>query len=177
MRRALVLPLAALLAASCSGKDPYNPGTPLGVFHVKGKLASNACAAPDQVPDPWEFEVKLSRDAATLYWIQGGLPVQGHLDANAHAQMTASDSREIRAADPKHNVSGCTLRRDDHLDATLGGEPVTAFKGTLSYTFSPTEESDCSDQITGAGGGFATLPCKVSYELTAVKTGKTTVSY
>jgi hypothetical protein len=176
MRRSVIVLVCAAFLLRCSGKDPYNPGTPLGVFHITGKLTANACAAADQVPDPWEFDVKLSRDGSTVYWIQGGLPVQGHLDTSSHATLTSIGTTEIRPADPKTGASGCTLQRADALDATFAGDPVNAFQGTLAYAFSPTSDSDCSDQLAQAGGGFSTLPCQVAYAVTAVKTDKTTIT-
>jgi hypothetical protein len=166
MRRALA-PVALLLTA-CTGKDPYNPGTPIGTFHVTGTLAKNECTSAP-LPSPWDFDVKLSRDGTTLYWIQGGLPVQGHLDATSHTTMSSSDSRELRAADPQHNIPTCTVRRDDTLDATLGPDPVASFTGALGYTFTPTDDSDCSDQLESSGGGFTVFPCGVSYAITGTK--------
>jgi hypothetical protein len=79
---------AAGVLAACFGTDPYNPGTALGTFHVVGKLTANTCGASGTAPDPWEFDIKLSRDHGTLYWIQGDAPVQGTLDAHAHTTMT-----------------------------------------------------------------------------------------
>jgi hypothetical protein len=173
LRSAVVLPCAALVLC-CSGKDPYNPGTSLGVFHVEGKLTTNACAAPDQVPDPWEFDVKLSQDGSTLYWIQGGLPVQGHLDASSHTTLTSSGTTDLRPGDA--GVSGCSLTREDTLDARFAGSPFVAFEGTLTYAFSATSDSDCSDQLAQAGGGFSILPCQVVYSIRGAKTDKTTIT-
>jgi len=165
------LPLTVAVGIGCSGKDPYNPGQAIGVFHVTGKLTSNGCAGPGGAPDPWEFDVKLNRDGATLYWIQGGLPVQGRLDASNHALLQSSGTTQITAADAKNNVSGCSLTRTDSLDATLGTDtPVTTFSGALSYSFTPTSDSDCSAQLAVAGGGWAALPCDIAYTITATKT-------
>ncbi len=174
----LALASALALGPACSGKDPYNPGQTLGIFHVTGKLTSNACAGPGGAPDPWEFEVKLSRDGTTLYWIQGGLPVQGHLDAKNHALLQSSGTTELRAGNTQAKVSGCSLTRTDSLDATLGKDsPVTTFTGSLSYAYTPTAESDCSDQLAVAGGGWASLPCDIAYTITATKTDKTKLTY
>jgi hypothetical protein len=162
------LPAIALVCAACTGKDPFNPGTAIGTFHVKGTLAKNACSSAP-MPNPWEFDVKLSRDGSTLYWVQGSMPVSGRLDASQHTTMTSSDSRELRPADPKRNLASCTLRRDDKLDATLGPEPISTFSGALGYAFTPTDESDCADQLESAGGGFAALPCEVSYAISGAK--------
>ena len=174
----LSLASAVALAPGCSGKDPYNPGQPLGVFHVTGKLTSNACVGAGGAPDPWEFDVKLNRDGSTLYWIQGGLPVKGTIDASQHALLQSSGTTELRAADAKNKVSGCALTRTDSLNATLGaGDAPTTFTGSLDYAYNPTPESDCSDQLAVAGGGWASLPCNMAYTLTAKKSDKTTLTY
>ena len=176
--RPLVL-FGVILAAACSGKDPYNPGTPMGTFHVSATLASSTCG---EVPNPWEFDVKLAHEEATLFWIQGGPPVSGIMDRTARAKLTATDSRELRAEDPRRKLRGCTVARDDVVDVALAGEkadtPITnaadatRFNGKLTYRFSPTEGSDCSDQTLDQGGDFAALPCEVAYDLTATQTKK-----
>jgi hypothetical protein len=173
LRSARLAPVAFVALAACFGKDPYNPGTPLGTFHVVGKLTANTCGEGGTAPDPWTFDVKLARDAGTLYWIQGGPPVQGTLDAQGHTSMKASDTQTIHPGDNK--IARCALRRDDALGATIIADPddksgVIAFTGTLSYTFSQTDDSDCSDQLTIAGGGFAALPCSVDYIIAGNRT-------
>ena len=69
--------LALLALPACSGKDPYNPGTPLGTFHVTANLTQSSCGP---VPDPWEFDVRLSHEGTTLFWVQGGAPISGIVD-------------------------------------------------------------------------------------------------
>lgn len=167
------------LGAACSGKDPYNPGTPLGTFHVSAKLTGSTCGT---VPDPWEFDVKLAHEESTLYWIQGGAPVSGTMDRTARAQMKSTDSRELRAADAKKKLPACVVIRDDLLDVALAGDTpetpldtvaeATRFTGKLTYGFSPMQGSECSDQTLDQGGDFAALPCEVSYDLSAAQTKK-----
>jgi hypothetical protein len=169
MRRAFVGIAVAFAAAACSGKSPYRPGTPLGTFHVTGKLGANQCGAGSGAADPWEFDVKLSRDGDTLYWIQGGLPVAGTLDASAHTTMTSTDTRTIHDADPQHHIPFCGMTRDDSVDMTLAGD-ATSFSGELVYRFSESDGSDCSDQLAPAGGAFDTLPCSIHYAITSVRT-------
>lgn len=171
--------IAVTLAAACSGKDPYNPGTPLGTFHVRAKLTASTCGA---VPDPWEFDVKLAHEESTLYWIQGGAPVSGTVDRTARTQMKATDSRELRAADARNKLAACVVTRDDLLDVALAGDQpdaplttvseATRFTGKLTYRFVPMEGSECSDQTLDQGGDFAALPCEVSYDLSAAQTKK-----
>lgn len=173
-RFGFVVAAAALLAASaagCTGKDPYNPGETLGTFRVTGSLVSSTCGA---TPNPWLFDVKLRHDAVTtLYWVQGGAPISGMIDATARSTMKASETRSVRAADPKTKRGACSLVREDNLDVVLA--PVTmpltdvkdvkTFKGTLEYRFAPVQGSECDDQLLDSGGDFAALPCKVSYEI------------
>jgi hypothetical protein len=171
--------LALLIGAACSGKDPYNPGTPLGTFHVSAKLTASTCGT---VPDPWEFDVKLAHEESTLYWIQGGAPVSGTMDKTARATMKTTDSRELRAADARKKLAACVVIRDDFLDVALAGPnadaplatvgEATRFNGKLTYRFSPMDGSDCSDQTLDQGGDYAVLPCEVSYDLAAAQTTK-----
>lgn len=173
-------PLAIVtLVVACSGKDPYNPGTPLGTFHVNAKLTSTTCGT---VPDPWEFEVKLAHEQSTLFWIQGGAPISGTMDRTARATLKATDARELRPANARAKLPACVVARDDVLDVALStDEPdtpmtsvaeATRISGKLTYRFSPTDGSECSDQTLDQGGDFAALPCAVTYDLTAAQTKK-----
>lgn len=159
-------------SAGCSGKDPFNPGTKLGTFRVTASLTRSTCGP---TPNPWAFDVRLSHDGPTLYWIQGGAPVQGPIDANAKALLETETLHDVRAADPKRQQAACSIARSDALAITLvgaDGEPVadpartSSFSGSLVYAFAPTEGSDCSDQLTASGGGFEALPCEIAYEVT-----------
>ncbi|AKV02337.1 hypothetical protein AKJ09_09000 [Labilithrix luteola] len=152
--------LAALLvsAPSCLGKDPYNPGEPVGAFHVTAKLVSNSCG---QASNPWEFDIRLRHEATTLYWVQGSLPVSGTVDASAHAVLRSTGQDVVRAADS--HAAGCTVTREDTLDVVLSDatsglavDPATtsSFAGTLAYHFGTTSDSDCSDQTTASGASI-----------------------
>lgn len=175
MRRAFsVVALAAVVTAStsCIGKDPYAPGTGLGTFHVTGKLVAQTCGS---APDPWEFDVKLSTDPGTLYWIQGDVPVSGKLDATTHAAALTTSSSTPVVTDSRGNHA-CILERDDTMnavltpDATMAGE-YSSFTGSLSYGFKAGDGStDCSSQLVASGGDYATLPCSVAYTLAATRT-------
>lgn len=174
MRRAFALSLLLLACGLGKGKDPYNPGTPLGTFHVTGKLTQSQCGG--DLPNPWEFDVKLGRDQSTLYWIQGSVPVQGTLDASGHLSMTDASSTMIHGA--SKNQGACSITRTDTLNAALPGatadagavvdeSDVTSFSGALSYAYTIDDGSDCADQI---GTTFAALPCIVAYDVTATRT-------
>ncbi len=159
--RWLALPV---VLAACSGKDPYNPGTPLGTYRVKAALTQQTCGG--ELPNPWEFDVKINRDGQTLYWIQGSLPVSGRLDAKALASFQSTSDVTVRAAD--RTRAACVVRRDDALNAQFpGAEDFTSFGGKLSYSYAPEDGSDCLDQL---GTTFAALPCVVAYSVTASRT-------
>ena len=159
---------------SCSGKDPYSPGTKLGTFHVTAKLTQTTCGP---TPNPWEFDVKLNHDGSTLYWIQGDAPIQGIVDAAAKTQLKSETTHDVRAADIRTKTAACTIARSDVLDVALAAadaaptaDPaaMATFAGGLAYTFAPTAGSECFDQLTSAGGGFEALPCEVHYEIAGV---------
>jgi hypothetical protein len=132
---------------------------------VTSALSSSSCG---DAPNPWVFDVKLASDHNTLYWIQGGVPVSGTMDATSHVSMTASAQQTIYQADPKSNLGACTLTRSDTMALAVTGSPISAFTGTLSYTFAPTADSDCS--LAVGPQAYATLPCTVSYTLTGAET-------
>src|SRR6185369_2842386 len=96
--------VVSILGLACSGKDRYRPGDSLGTFRVDGKLTGNTCSKTG-IPDPWSFQVDLGRDPGVLYWIQGGAPVSGRLDATGHATMSVAATTEVRAATTK--FAGC----------------------------------------------------------------------
>jgi hypothetical protein len=176
-----VLAIAAFVGGSgCSGHDPYRPGESVGAFHVTSKLVSTTCGP---TPDPWEFDVKLRHDATTLFWVQGSAPISGQLDATAHTVLKTSVVNTVRPADAKTQTAACTMSRSDVVDLVLAptkapamtAEDVsgaTSFKGTLAYQFTVVSGSSCEDQLTEVGGDFAALPCAVSYEITATRTGE-----
>jgi hypothetical protein len=177
----VVLPLVVATTAiaggsGCSGTDRTRPGESVGAFHVTSTLVSSTCGQP---PDPWEFDVRLRHDATNLYWVQGDAPIAGQVDATASVSLKSTVVSSVRAADPKTQTAACNMSRTDVVALTLApvASPAanvagtTSFKGSLAYRFAATEGSSCEDQLVESGGGFATLPCDVMYELTAVRTG------
>jgi hypothetical protein len=158
----------ALALVAC-GKDPYNPGEGIGVFHVTATLVSSTCGT---TPNPWEFDVKLRHDAQTLYWVQGGAPVQGTVDSSAHTTMTDANSTTLREANDQKKIPSCVVVRTDSLDVVLDkSDPAAAdaLNGTIGYRFDVPNGSDCSDQTTASGGDFDALPCEVHYTMAAKK--------
>ena len=160
-----------VVLVGCATKDPLNPGTTVGTFHVEAKLTSLSCGGT--APDPWAFDVKVSHDGDTVYWIQGGTPISGTVDADGHTAFSAQTVSDVRDGTTKQ--AGCSLARTDNLgvyllDATTkpttDPTTLTSFSGQLSYAYAPTDGSDCGDQLTSAGGSWQALPCAVTYDVT-----------
>ena len=160
------------IAPLACGTDPYEPGTALGTFAVNGTLKASSCGA-GQAPNPWSFSVKLSTDPGTLYWIQGSVPVSGTLSAANVASLTSTSSQSSFEGDS--SVALCTIDRTDTLSARLTPDPTLAneyssFTGTLTYAFAQDSSStDCSGALTENGGGYAALPCTITYSLSATR--------
>lgn len=166
MRRAWPLLALPLVVVACTGKDPYNPGTPLGTYRVEARLTEDSCA---QAPPTWTFDIKLAKDPGILYWIQGGAPVAGHADRSGRYAMTSHDTRRIHEADVRRGIPLCAITRDDAVELALAAGDRT-FEGTLAYRYGVAEGADCSDQLTQAGGTFAALPCTVRFTLAGTAT-------
>ncbi len=176
IRRASSLFVVAAFMVACIGKDPTNPGEPVGTFHVTAKLTQTSCGQP---PNPWEFDVRLNHDGSVLYWIQGSLPISGQVDASARAKLTTSVTSELRHADEVKKTPSCSVERSDALSVALSTAASTpavdpgdvhSFSGVMTYTFAPTQDSDCNDQIMANGGGYDALPCTVTYEVAGTMT-------
>lgn len=181
---AIVVALSVSVLCACTGKDPYNPGESLGTFTVEAKRAAASCGEAQTPPDPWKFDVRLSQEGRTLYWIQGGAPVHGTLDANNRTEMKSADARTLREA--SKGRSACVVRREDALEATLTATPTSAtasapnqtkldvksFSGKLAYRFIPEDGSDCQDMLEN--GTFAELPCEMSFTLAGAPKAKST---
>jgi hypothetical protein len=137
------------------------PGTPLGTYKVVAQSTANTCGLG--APNPWTFDAQLSRDGATLYfsWMNGTPPVSGTIDGT---QATVDDTQTGNVDGTDASLGPCTMTRQDHLtiDVPAAGAP---FSGTLTYAFSISAGSDCSDQLAAAGGSYSALPCTIAYSL------------
>ncbi len=164
MRRLFFGAVVSAGLVACAGtRDAREPGEKLGTFHVTGKLVATSCG---KALDPWRFDVRLSREGSTLYWIQGALPIAGKLDAQSRVRLDARAEAVVEKKDPRRGIEGCTMRRIDALDATLTGEPPTGFEASLVYRFEMAS-GDCSTQLSMAGGEYDVLPCTMTYALSA----------
>jgi hypothetical protein len=165
------------------------PGTPLGTFNVTGTLTTNTCGAGTNAPNPWTFQVDLSLDGSQLYWSwRDGSPyLSGSLSTSSEATLlnwqTGSDPADAAACTAANNndgywfgppqtgapctsSAGCTMTRSDVYDVTLATTRKT-FTGTVVYQFAVASASNCSGQLSSAGGAYDVLPCTIKYSLSA----------
>jgi hypothetical protein len=154
--------IATALAVACDA-TPL-PGTQLGTFKVTAQSTTNTCGLG--APNPWTFDVQLSQQGSTLYWswMDGSPPLTGPVNGDSEANIQDSTSANVDGTDA--SLGPCTLERTDDLVITLA---PGAFKGTVGYSFSAASGADCSDQLTASGGSFDTIPCTVTYSVTAAE--------
>ncbi len=169
-RAAGIVFLAGALAAgaplACDEKPL--PGTLLGTYAVVGQPQTNTCGLAS--PNPWKFNVELSEDGQILYWswMDGTPPVSTALSAGTQGTIMASQVENVDATDA--GPGPCNMERDDSIAITLAaGSPPPTFSGTVTYQFAVSAGANCADQLGSAGGQYATLPCSVSYTITATR--------
>src|SRR4029077_19994098 len=105
-------------------------------------------------------------DGSTLYWsFMDGRPLASGTITPAGV-ATITDTTTGNVDETEASLGPCTLQRSDDLELTLG---ATSFTGTMTYGFTVTTGSDCTDQLTSAGGSYEALPCTVTYSLTGSK--------
>ena len=172
----LGLLLPALGLPACQQKmldDDGLPGTSLGTYQVHATLTQSTCGpGAFGSPDTWDFEVKLAVDGSVLYWNNGSELVEGSVGSDG-AAFSFSDQLTIPVSDAKGAQPGCVMFRQDAASGTLNSKSdtpaeVTAFTGALSYGYGQQDGSDCSTVVQQAGA--ATIPCTISYGLTATRT-------
>ena len=159
---------ACLLAAAAACSDSPMPGRVLGTYTVTGQSKSNTCGLG--APDPWKFTVQLSESGSTLYWSWlDGSPLLS-APTSSSGQVSLRNSQQLNADSTDAGLGPCTLLRDDDLELTLAtGATPASFTGTIGYTYTPASGSTCTDVLNSSGGTFSTLPCAVSYGVSATR--------
>jgi hypothetical protein len=150
--------------------DNPNPGTPVGTFNVASALTTNSCGGTVADADPGSFGVTISNDQGIVYWFPdtGGTSSSGSINSSRTVSIT-----EVVADDVDQTEAGagaCTLQRNDTLSFTLAaGAAPASFTGSYSFTVAAAAGASCADQLTSAGGGYATLPCTITYSLAGTR--------
>lgn len=176
-----------IVAAAASGgcgdmfgdKDAHQPGTALGTFHVAATSTTNDCGQGALgSAASWEFDVKLSRDDGTLFWNNGQELISGALGADGKTFSFGTHVVVDMRTEEQAGMPPCSVDRADTASGALdtADENAASFDGSLSYAYSPTQDSLCSDLVAGSDmpGSepvFAALPCTMAYQLTGTKTG------
>jgi hypothetical protein len=161
------LAIAALGAACASCSATPMPGSMLGTYKVTAQSETNTCDL--SAPDPWAFDVQLSQDGTTLYWswMDGSALLSGTAAAS-QASLTSELEANVDATDA--GAGPCTMIRSDtiQVDLASGAQPAS-FTGSIAYAFSAVAGSNCSDQLANAGGQYGSLPCSITYSMTAAR--------
>jgi len=146
-------------------QDPKAPGEVLGFFAIDGKLSEDSCGAESlSAPDKWSFEVKLSRDGSTLYWLNGREAIVGDIDKTGG--FSFETHIDLPLSEPHGAAKGCTIVRRDSASGSLDDSALNA---KLTYQYAATTTSDCSEFTTGSAGMPEALPCKLSYKLSGAR--------
>jgi hypothetical protein len=146
-------------------QDPKAPGEVLGFFAVDGTLQDDSCGAESlNAPAEWSFEVKLSREGSTLYWLNGREGIVGEIDKTD--AFTFETHIDLPLSERHGAAKGCTIVR---RDAASGALRADAFNAKLSYAYEASMDSDCSEFVAGVDGMPQALPCLLGYSLKGTK--------
>jgi hypothetical protein len=166
---------ALVLSGGCVGhaQDAHEPGDRLGTYHATGKLLNDSCqAAVLGVSSDWQFDVKLSRQSHTLYWINGEEAIPGTI-ASDGVSFGFQSGVEVTLQPARGPARpGCVIQRTDSANGELSSSSTTdvrSFEVDMSFSYAVKSGSECAGFV-GVEGGFAALPCKVSYSLDAKRT-------
>src|SRR5687767_1052052 len=133
-----------VLAASLGGcvenqgelgsEDPRASGEALGFYSVSGGLSDDSCGAETLgAPSEWSFEVKLSRDGSTLYWLNGREGIVGDIDERG--RFSFETRIDVPLSETRGSVVGCIVERRDSASGALT-KSEEALTLELSYAYS-----------------------------------------
>jgi hypothetical protein len=170
---ALVAGAAASLVAACGDGtvDPHHPGKFLGTYHVDAKREATTCGEGALGSTAsWSFDVRLSRDEGAVFWDNGAEVIAGALAPDdVTFSFTTGVVVDMRDESSAPWLPPCSIARGDGAEGVLAAD-TAGFTGKLTYDFSPTQGSDCTDLVAGSMPVFAALPCAMRYTLSGVRT-------
>jgi hypothetical protein len=172
MRRGVVCAIL-FLCAGCVGRgqDAHEPGDRLGTFHAAGNLTNDSCQAPLLgVTSQWQFDVKLSREADTLYWLNGEEAIPGTIASDGR-NFDFQSGVDVTLQAARGAQPGCIILRSDTANGVLSSSTtdVSSFTVDMSFGYAAEAGTECAGWV-GVQGGFTSLPCSVSYSLTGERT-------
>lgn len=167
----------SVVAGGCapydSDRDSKIPGDLLGTYGVSAQLKADSCGAELLgAPNPWRFDLKLSRFQRDLYWLNGREAIVGDIDAD-DTTFHFNTRIDVPLTPAAKGAAACVVSRYDQADGKLvaDGETVTSVTATLSFRYEAKSGSECLD-IIGIPGGVQTLPCSLSYGLSGARLDK-----
>jgi len=86
-------------------------------------------------PAKWDFQVKLSREGSTLYWLNGREAIVGDIDKSG--RFAFETHLDVPLADTHGAAKGCTIVRSDSASGALDNAE-SSFKGALTYAYAAT---------------------------------------
>jgi len=169
----LFLSCLSVGSSGCVGhaQDAHEPGDRLGTYHATGKLVSDTCQAGVlAVSTDWAFDVKLSRNLSTLYWINGEEAIPGTIAKNG-TSFGFESGVEVTLLAPKGVNPGCVIQRLDSASGELSSKTtdVPSFDIDMSFGYGAKSGSQCAGFV-GVEDGFTSLPCTVRYAMSAKRT-------
>lgn len=154
-------------------KDAHQPGNELGTYRVAATRGANSCGdGALGNTATWDFDVKLARGGAEIFWNNGAEIIDGTIDADETTfHFSTGVLMNMRSAE-SHGLPACSIQRTDRADGTLAatGDDVASFAGKLEFGFVPTEGSSCDDLLTGSAAVLAKLPCGIRYAIAGTRT-------
>lgn|GEM_PF-460119 len=151
-------------------EDVKIPGDPLGSYAMEGKLVQDTCGAELlNAPDPWRFEVQLSRQNRDLYWLNGREAIVGDITQNG-AGFSFDTQVKVELGKNANTAAGCVVYRRDRASGSLDfdGDELEGLAGELSFSYAARAGSECIE-LLGVPGGVRTLPCELAYSLRGTK--------
>jgi len=171
-------PAACLASLSaCVAPSSSLPGDSLGKYSVVATLGTNTCGSGIDATNPWKFTAEMSKDDSTLYFANedGSDEVSGGYDGTDETSATLVSAVTKNVNDASANLgTTCNLTLTTTFALTLGAtSPPPTITGSASYAYSVataiSSNTDCTAQLSSAGGKYATLPCTVTYSLKATR--------
>jgi hypothetical protein len=163
--------LCVACLCACGPARERGPGEPIGTYRVTATLEASSCGdGALRAPDPWTFEVRLSRDGSDLFWLNGSGVVSGSIEPDGTSFAFAAQATvPIGEQDP--GSAGCRVVREDQASGALAAsDPPSGFTGRLSYAYAAAAEADCSAWVD-VEGGLDALPCAIEYSMQASRVG------
>lgn len=168
----LVLGLSLATVSGCvenpgelDDQDPHSPGEALGFYSLAGQLSDDSCGAETLgAPEKWSFDVKLSRDGSTLYWLNGREGIVGDIDKSGG--FSFETRIDVPLSESRGAVKGCTIERRDAATGSLS-ESQDSLTLKLTYSYSQKSGTNCEEfvGVQAPTPNPLPLPCNMTYSL------------